>query len=127
MEDCLPIKGYEEFYSITKCGIVISKHNSNRRGGDQKIPGIVSTGYHQVQLTGYNKVRKFKYVHRLVAEAFIPNPNNYKTVNHKNGIKTDNRVENLEWCTQKQNIIHSVNTGLRKYTKQLLKHLNKNS
>ena len=61
-------------------------------------------GYMSVGIGRSNR----KYVHRLVAEAFIDNPENKKTVNHKNGIKNDNRVENLEWNTYKENNMHSI-------------------
>jgi len=61
--------------------------------------------------TGYTRVnidKKCYTIHRLVAEAFIPNPNNFSDINHINEIKSDNRVENLEWCTHRHNITYSV-------------------
>ena len=68
-------------------------------------------GYKRMRLTKEN--RKFcKLVHRMVAEAFIPNPSGKPCVNHINGNKTDNRVENLEWVTYSENYLHAVNHGL---------------
>ena len=68
-------------------------------------------GYLMVQLTSKGKTMT---MHRLVALTFIPNPNDYPELNHINGIKTDNSVANLEWCTRKQNHNHALDTGLLK-------------
>lgn len=72
-----------------------------------------------VQKNGYVVVGIFdgkklqtKKLHRLVAQEFIPNPENKSTINHKNGIKTDNRLDNLEWATHSENTIHAFRTGL---------------
>lgn len=69
---------------------------------------------------GYQRVAaihgKPQYVHRMVAETWIDNPNNYEEVNHINGDKTDNRMENLEWVTHSENIRHAYRTGLNKTT-----------
>lgn len=70
-----------------------------------------NTGYHFIWI--FNDGKRIKqYIHRLVLTAFLPNHENKPTVNHKNGIKTDNRVENLEWATWREQLIHAYNTKL---------------
>lgn len=70
-----------------------------------------NSGYQRVS-AGSGSTRK-QYVHRMVAETWIDNPNHYKEVNHVNGDKDDNRVENLEWVTHSQNMRHAYRTGLK--------------
>lgn len=72
---------------------------------------LAKNGYLRIQ---FQKRKGQKTVHRLIAEAWIPNPYNLPFINHINGIKTDNRPVNLEWCTGSQNQRHAITTGLKK-------------
>ncbi len=108
-----------ESYKINKDGvieslsrIVITADNVNRNYKHRILkPAKDKYGYYYVVFS-INGVRKKHMIHRLVAEKYIPNPDNKPEINHKNGIKTDNRVENLEWCTSYENKCHGYLTGL---------------
>ncbi len=111
------IPGYEGLYQVSDLGRVKSlERYKNNNGGFVKVPekifnGAPRNGYLLVGLSKGGK-RKTCAIHRLVAIAFIPNPENKPTVNHINGNKTDNRAVNLEWNTDAENIRHAFATGL---------------
>ena len=89
--------GFENLYLVSNLGNVYSIHSKKQlKLKDNK-------GYYNVTLFKNGK-RYYKIVHRLVAEAFIPNPNNFKEINHKDENKINNNVDNLEWCDAKYNL-----------------------
>lgn len=113
MEIWKDIEEYAGLYQISNTGNIVSLNFNNT--GKRKMLKLqnMTAGYLKATLTKYGIQRQFS-VHRLVALHFIPNINNKREVNHKNGIKTDNRVENLEWVTSSENKYHAVKNGLMK-------------
>ena len=101
------VVGYEGLYQVSNKGNVYSVERRNVRGrkcsGRTLKPIYNKYGYLRVNLCKNGKV-KARYIHSLVAEVFIPNQNNYLEINHKDEIKTNNHVENLEWCTGDYNL-----------------------
>lgn len=88
-------------YEITKDGRIINKHN-----GRTVKPQMNGTGYCRVSIGG-----KLQFVHRLVATKYIPNPENLPQVNHKDGNKLNNSVDNLEWVSNRDNSLHALKNG----------------
>ena len=117
VEEWRDVVGYEGLYQVSNRGRVRSYDRTVPHGVGKRVVRhrimkqyINDCGYCQVRLNK-NHVSKNKRVHRLVAEAFISNPRHLKQVNHIDLDKTNNHVENLEWCSQKKNLIHAVNNN----------------
>lgn len=114
-----PVTGLEGLYEISNMGNLRSIDRTVMRGelkinykGKLRKVFNDSKGYLIVLIRG-----KCVKIHRLVAQHFIPNPDNKKCVNHINGIKTDNRAKNLEWCTSSENNKHAYSNGLKRKLK----------
>ena len=117
MELWKDIPGYEGKYQISDCGNVksLSREHPCRKCNEERImkPTIQRNGYLRVMLWK-NGARTWYSVHRMVAEAFIPNPENKEQVNHKDGNKRNNNTTNLEWLTPQENVRHSFDVLGRK-------------
>ena len=121
MEIWKDVKGFEKSNEISSLGrlrtkdrlIKHSKFGTANLKRRYKKFRLNRDGYLRCNIKENGKSKDLT-MHRIIAQAFIPNPKNYRNINHINGIKTDNRIENLEWCTSSQNIQHAVKTRLVK-------------
>jgi hypothetical protein len=105
------IVGYEGLYQVSNLGNVKSLGNEFSRKERVLKPSLQSKGYLTVVLQK-NGIRNMVLVHRLVAEYFVSNPLNKPQVNHINGVKTDNNIENLEWVYHRENLDHAIKNNL---------------
>lgn len=111
-EEWRDIQGYEGVYQVNPIGQV-----KRIGGGSGAVRGLVlkdfdnGHGYRYISLSKDGKGRNY-YIHVLLATAFIPNPERKPQINHRNGQKSDNRLENLEWVTLSEQMIHAYGTGL---------------
>lgn len=124
MEIWKPIPKYEDFYEASSLGRIRSKDRIRANGiplkGRVLKPNPERGGYLQVALYRSGEKPKYLKVHRLVASAFLPNPQSKEQVNHKNGIRNDNRLENLEWCSCSENHRHAFDVLGKQATKYWL-------
>lgn len=110
-EEWANINGYEGLYLISNLGRVMSLPRGKKTSRNIKSTYIGNKGYEQVGLSGNGNYRTLR-IHRLVAEAFISNPEKKEQVNHIDGVKTNNCVLNLEWNTNQENRNHAKENGL---------------
>lgn len=110
VEEWKPVKGFEGCYEISNLGRVRSLPRPYCKGRVLK-PKKMKIGYNSVNLSK-NSVKTTLYIHRLVASHFIDNPDKKLEVNHKDGDKTNNNVDNLEWVSSSENTQHAYDTGL---------------
>ena len=103
-----PVVGFETVYEVSRLGEVRRKGSSENRKKQ-----LTHKGYFKVFLYD-GDTKRAEFVHRIVARAWIPNPDQKPNINHKNGIKTDNRAKNLEWCTTLENNGHAKELKLYK-------------
>ena len=106
--------GYEGLYQVSSLGRVkglekkVTRSNRIHSLKERMLdPYVGFHGYKMFNLVGNGKTRSVA-LHRIITETFIPNPENKRTINHKNKVKIDNRIENLEWCSDRENVSHAV-------------------
>ncbi len=104
-----PIKGFEGCYLVSKLGLIKSLHTTNKKGNIAFR--IDRAGYITVRLSLNGKTHS-KYLHRILAEAFIPNPDDKPEINHIDGNKLNNSISNLEFVTHAENMQHAYKMGL---------------
>jgi hypothetical protein len=106
------VEGFHGMYQVSNLGDIFSLERNGTKGGILK-KYFDRYGYEKVVLYKDNKPH-YLTVHRVVAAAFIPNPEKKEQVNHKNGVRSDNYSDNLEWSTPKENVHHSFQFGKQK-------------